>query len=564
MLNKQLIELFDSEEFDKIEDIAKSTPVNELAESLKSMDKEKLALIFPKLPEEISAECFLQFDSELQRYLVDNISDMNFKDISEEILETEDVEEKIETEIFTDIILQAETDTRHEKLLEIIDELENKKFSTLKPILAEMEPVDIAEIINDIDEEKAPRLFRILPKDLANEVFVNMDSDRQEILIKTFTDRELSGVINDLFADDTVDIIEEMPSNVVRRILRVANLETRESINKILGFPKDSAGSIMTPECITLRPTMTVDEALRKIRRQAVDKETIYTCYVTDNQKKLLGIVSAKDIILHEPEDKIGDFMIENFVVAHTHTDKEEVSNLLAKYDLLAIPIVDSEDRINGIVTIDDAIDVIQEEAAEDISKMAGIAPTTKPYLQTNVFAIFKNRIPWLVLLLLSATFTGLIINVYESTLNSLSPLLFACIPMLMGTGGNSGSQASVTIIQSLATDEIEFKDTLRVIWKEIRVAIITSLVLAVVCFGKLQLIDNLIFGYDYTVKISFVVSISLFVTICVAKIVGACLPLLAKKCHLDPAVVANPFITTIVDVLSLLIFCAFSVGLLS
>lgn len=564
MLNKQLIELFDSEEFDKIEDIAKSTPVNELAESLKSMDKEKLALIFPKLPEEISAECFLKFDSELQRYLVDNISDMNFKDISEEILETEDVEEKIETEIFTDIILQAETDTRHEKLLEIIDELENKKFSTLKPILAEMEPVDIAEIINDIDEEKAPRLFRILPKDLANEVFVNMDSDRQEILIKTFTDRELSGVINDLFADDTVDIIEEMPSNVVRRILRVANLETRESINKILGFPKDSAGSIMTPECITLRPTMTVDEALRKIRRQAVDKETIYTCYVTDNQKKLLGIVSAKDIILHEPEDKIGDFMIENFVVAHTHTDKEEVSNLLAKYDLLAIPIVDSEDRINGIVTIDDAIDVIQEEAAEDISKMAGIAPTTKPYLQTNVFAIFKNRIPWLVLLLLSATFTGLIINVYESTLNSLSPLLFACIPMLMGTGGNSGSQASVTIIQSLATDEIEFKDTLRVIWKEIRVAIITSLVLAVVCFGKLQLIDNLIFGYDYTVKISFVVSISLFVTICVAKIVGACLPLLAKKCHLDPAVVANPFITTIVDVLSLLIFCAFSVGLLS
>ena len=564
MLNKQLIKLFDSEEFDKIEDIAKSTPVNELAESLKSMDKEKLALIFPKLPEEISAECFLKFDSDLQRYLVDNISDMNFKDISEEILETEDIEEKIETEIFTDIILQAETDTRHEKLLEIIDELENKKFSTLKPILAEMEPVDIAEIINDIDEEKAPRLFRILPKDLANEVFVNMDSDRQEILIKTFTDRELSGVINDLFADDTVDIIEEMPSNVVRRILRVANLETRESINKILGFPKDSAGSIMTPECITLRPTMTVDEALRKIRRQAVDKETIYTCYVTDNQKKLLGIVSAKDIILHEPEDKIGDFMIENFVVAHTHTDKEEVSNLLAKYDLLAIPIVDSEDRINGIVTIDDAIDVIQEEAAEDISKMAGIAPNTKPYLQTNVFAIFKNRIPWLVLLLLSATFTGLIINVYESTLNSLSPLLFACIPMLMGTGGNSGSQASVTIIQSLATDEIEFKDTLRVIWKEIRVAIITSLVLAVVCFGKLQLIDNLIFGYDYTVKISFVVSISLFVTICVAKIVGACLPLLAKKCHLDPAVVANPFITTIVDVLSLLIFCAFSVGLLS
>ncbi len=563
MLKEEIIELFNKEDFDELEKLVSRQNIDELTESLKNIDKDLLVQIFPNLPEDISADCFIKFDSELQRYLVDNISDMNFKDISEEILDTEDVEEIIETEIFNDIILQAEADTRHEKLLEIIDELQNKKFSTLKPILAEMEPVDIAEIINDIDDEKVPILFRILPKNLANDVFVNMDSDTQEILIKSFTDRELSNVINDLFADDTVDLIEEMPSNIVRKILRVADKETRASINKLLGYPKDSAGSIMTPECITLRPYMSVDEALKKIRRQALDKETIYTCYVTDEQKKLLGIVSAKDIILHEPEDKIGDFMQENFVMAHTLTDKEEVSNMLSKYDLLAIPIVDSEDRINGIVTIDDAIDVIQEEAAEDISKMAGIAPTTKPYLQTNVFTIFKNRIPWLVILLLSATFTGLIINVYEGTLNSLSPLLFACIPMLMGTGGNSGSQASVTIIQSLATDEIEFKDIIKVIWKEIRVAVITALMLAIVCFAKLQLIDNLIFGYDYTVKISFVVSISLFVTICAAKIVGACLPLLAKKCKLDPAVVANPFITTIVDVLSLLIFCAFSVALL-
>ena len=563
MLKKQILELFESGSFEELEKLVQKAELEELVSALTSIDKETLAQVFPKLPEEISADCFLKFDSDLQRYLVDNISDMNFKDISEEILETEDVEEIIEDEIFNDIILQAEADTRQEKLLEIIDELQNKKFSSLKPILAEMEPIEIAEILNEIDEEKVPVLFRILPKDLASDVFVYMDSDVQEILIKAFTDKELGGIINDLFADDTVDLIEEMPSNVVRKILRVADKETRESINTLLCFPKDSAGSIMTPECITLRPYMTVDEALKKIRRQALDKETIYTCYVTDSHKKLLGIVSAKDIILHEPEDKIGDFMIENFVMAHTHTDKEEVSNMLAKYDLLAIPIVDSEDRINGIVTIDDAIDVIQEEAAEDISKMAGIAPTTKPYLQTNVFAIFKNRIPWLVLLLLSATFTGLIINIYEGTLNSLSPLLFACIPMLMGTGGNSGSQASVTIIQSLATEEVEFKDTLKVIWKEIRVAIITALVLALVCFGKLQLIDNLIFGYDYTLKISFVVSISLFVTVCAAKIVGACLPLIAKKCKLDPAVVANPFITTIVDVLSLLIFCAFSVALL-
>ena len=563
MLKNQIIELFEAGDFEELAKLVEKTEIEELSAVLSSINKETLALILPKLPEEISADCFLKFDSELQRYLVDNISDMNFKDISEEILDTEDVEEIIEGEIFNDIILQAEADTRQEKLLEIIDELQNKKFGSLKPILAEMEPIEIAEILNEIDEEKVPILFRILPKDLASDVFVYMDSDVQEILIKAFTDKELGGIINDLFADDTVDLIEEMPSNVVRKILRVADAETRESINKLLCFPKDSAGSIMTVECITLRPYMTVDEALKKIRRQALDKETIYTCYVTDSHKKLLGVVSAKDIILHEPEDKIGDFMTENFVMAHTHTDKEEVSNMLAKYDLLAIPIVDSEDRINGIVTIDDAIDVIQEEASEDISKMAGIAPNTKPYLQTNVFAIFKNRIPWLVLLLLSATFTGLIINIYEGTLNSLSPLLFACIPMLMGTGGNSGSQASVTIIQSLATEEVEFKDTLKVIWKEIRVAIVTALVLALVCFGKLQLIDNLIFGYDYTIKISFVVSISLFVTVCAAKIVGACLPLIAKKCRLDPAVVANPFITTIVDVLSLLIFCAFSVSLL-
>ena len=563
MLKKQIIELFEAEKFDELEDLVKDTKIDDLELALKEIDQATLALIFPKIPEEISAECFLRFDSELQRYLVDNISDMHFKEISEEILDTENVEEKIETEIFNDIILQAEADTRHEKLLEIIDELQNKKFSTLKPILAEMEPFDIAEIINDIEDEKVPLLFRILPKDLASEVFVEMDTDAQEILIKSFTDRELGGIINDLFVDDTVDLIEEMPSNVVRKILRVANAETRELINKLLGFPKDSAGSIMTPECITLRPHMTVDDALKKIRKQALDKETIYTCYVTDNQKKLLGIVSAKDIILHEPEDKIGDFMQENCIVAHTHTDKEEVSNMLANYDLLAIPIVDSEDRINGIVTIDDAIDVIQEEAEEDISKMNAITPTDKPYLQTSVFSLFKSRVPWLLILLISATFTGLIINIYEGTLNALSPLLFACVPMLMGTGGNSGSQASVTIIQSLTVGEVEFKDILKVLWKELRVAIFTALVLAIACFAKLQLIDKMIFGYNYTITISAVVSLALFATICVAKIVGAFLPLFAKKIHLDPAVVANPFITTIVDIISILIFCFVSIALL-
>ena len=562
MLHENIINLFKNEQYEELSKLVSSIDINDLAIELQKIDNDTLADILPKIPEEISAEVFVKFSSDLQFFLAQNISTIEFKEISEELLEN-DVEDTVKGEVLNEILLKAEADTRHEKLLEIIDSIEHKKFSSLKPLLTEMRPFDIAELINDIDEDKVLVIFRLLPKYLANETFVEMDSDTQEIVIKAFTDKELSAIINDLFVDDTVDMIEEMPSNVVRRILRVANKETRESINKLMGFPKDSAGSIMTPECITLRPWMTVEESLAKMRRQAFDKETIYTCYVTDDEKKLLGIVTAKDLILHEPTDKIETFMHENIVSAHTHTDKEEVSNMLSDYDLLAIPIVDSENRINGIVTIDDAIDVIQEEASEDMSKITGMAPTTKPYLQTNIFSIFKSRIPWLLILLISATFTGIIINSYEATLNALSPLLFACIPMLMGTGGNSGSQASVTIIQSLAMEEVEFKDIFKVLWKEIRVAIVIAFVLAVACFGKLQLIDNLLFGYDYSIKISIVVSLALFATICIAKIVGAFLPLFAKKIHLDPAVVANPFITTIVDVISLIIFCTFSVALL-
>ena len=562
MLNLRIEELFNEGKFEELEEMVKKINTTDLVRALSKIDKDLLADIFPKLPEEVSARVFVKFKPDLQQHLIDNISDFEFKEISEELLDS-DVENDVNQKVLNEILLKAEADTRHEKLLEIIDNIENKKFSSLKPLLSEMEPADIAELVNDIDKEKVFVIFRLLPKDLASEVFVEMNSDRQKMLIDSFTDTEVSNIINDLFLDDTLDIIEEMPSNVVIRILKLSNPETRANINKLLGFPKDSAGSIMTTEFITLRTKMTAAEALKKMRKQAIDKETIYTCYVTDDKKHLLGIVSAKDIILHNPTDKIGDFMQENVIYAHTSTDKEEVSNMLAKYDLLAVPVVHSENRITGIVTVDDAIDVIQEETQEDISKMAGIAPTTKPYLQTNVFTIFKNRLPWLLILLISATFTGIIINVYESTLNSLSPLLFACVPMLMGTGGNSGSQASVTIIQSLATGEVELKDVFKVIWKEIRVAVIVALVLAIACFGKLMLIDNLIFGYDYTIKISFVVSLSLFATICIAKLVGAILPLIAKKCKLDPAVVANPFITTIVDVISLLIFCLFSISLL-
>ena len=559
----KLVDLFNIKDDDDFEKAIEEMSIKDLCQEILELDKPLLVPILSRFPEEIFAKVFLKLPSTIQNYLVENINDFDFQQFSEELLDQDDIEKKINKKIFSEILIRAETESRREKLLEIIESIENKNFANLKPILAEMKPIDIAEIINDVEKEKVAIIFRLLPKDLASDVFVEMDNDAQQIIIKAFTDLELSKIINDMFLDDTADIIEEMPSNVARRILKVANPEIRESVNKLLGFPKDSAGSIMTPECITLRESMTVNDALAKIRRQALDKETIYTCYVTDNKKTLLGIVTARDILIHSPDEKIGDFMQENFIFAHTLTDKEEVANLLSKYDLLAIPIVDRENRILGIVTVDDAIDVITEEASEDISKISAIVPTNKPYLQTSAFQIFKSRVPWLLILLISATFTGLIINTYEGTLNSLSPLLFACIPMLMDSGGNAGSQASVTIIRSLALDEVEFKDIIKVIWKEIRVAVMLAFVLSACCFAKLQLIDKLLFGYNYTVKISLVVSIALFCTICIAKIVGACLPLLAKKFKLDPAVVASPFITTIVDAISLIIYCGISIALI-
>lgn len=563
MEDKNIIDLFDSMDADEFDKYIKDLSVEEIYDGLKDVKNEQLARIFPKLPSDISSELFLKFDKPTQKYLIDNISDIDILPLSEELLDIDNVEDRIDKDVLSDVLIRGETDARHDKLLEIIDELENRKFAMLKPILAEMEPVDIAEILNEIDEEKVCIVFRLLPKDLASDVFVEMDNDTQQVLISAFTDKELSNIINDLFADDTMDIIDEMPSNVARRILMVANKDTRDNLNKLLGYPKDSAGTIMTPECITLRPTMSVDDALKKIRKQAYDTETIYTCYVTDNNKVLLGIVSAKDIILHEPEDKIGDFMHENVIFAQTTTDKEDVANLLSKYDLLSIPIVDSENRIVGIVTIDDAIDVINAEASEDINKIAAILPNDKPYLQTSAFKIFISRLPWLMILLVSATFTGLIINTFEGQLNALSPLLFACVPMLMDSGGNAGSQASVTIIRSLALDELEFKNIFRVLWKEIRVAVLLAFVLSIACFLKLQLIDRLLFGYEYTFTITMVVSLALFFTICIAKMVGACLPLFAKKLKLDPAVVASPFITTIVDAISLIVFCGLSISLL-
>lgn len=565
MFAEEIVRLFQEERLEELEkfvDEIKKDDYQAVAKELSSIEPELLADILPKINKDVSAELFILFPKKLQKYLTENISDIEFEEVAEELLDS-DVEDNVSTEVLNEILLKADADVRHEKLLQIIDDLENKNFSTLKPLLKEMDPVDIADVMSDIDDENVAVLFRLLPKDTASDVFVNMDNDAQQVLIKSFTDKELSFIINDLFVDDTADLIEEMPSNVVRRIIKLSNDETRESVNKLLGFPKDSAGSIMTTELVTLREGMRVEEALKKIRKQALDKETIYTLYVTDDEKHLLGTVSLRDIILHAATEKIGSFMKENVISAHTHDDKEEVANMLKKYDLLAVPIVDSENRINGIVTVDDAMDVLQEEATEDISMINHVTPTSKPYIQTSIWSIFKARVPWLLLLLISATFTGLIINTFEGKLNTLSPLLFACIPMLMDSGGNAGSQASVTIIRALALDELHPKDILKVIWKEIRVAVLLALVLAVACFAKLQLIDKLIFGYNYTWMISLVVSLALFGTICIAKIVGACLPLLAKRFKLDPAVVASPFITTIVDAISLMLFCGISIALL-
>ncbi len=455
-----------------------------------------------------------------------------------------------------------------EELKELYESLmfmfEQRKFTELRSKLIDMEPADIGAFMEDnLDEKEQLFFFRLLPKDMASDVFVEIDSDTQEALIKAFTDKELKEVIDDMFLDDTVDIIEEMPANVVKRILKNSDADDRKMINELLEYPDDSAGSLMTPEFVSFLPSFTVEEAFNKIRKTGVNKETVYTCYVHDKSKKLIGVVTVKDMLLADKQELIENIMDDNVITVETIDDKEEVAQKFSKYDLLAMPVIDKEGCIVGIVTVDDAVDVLEEEATEDIQKMAAILPTEEIYLKQSVWSLWKVRIPWLLVLMISATFTGLILNTYETTLNTLSTLLFACIPMLMDTGGNAGGQASVTVIRSLALGDLEFKDIFKVLWKEIRVSFLLALSLAVVCFGKLMLIDRLIFGYDYTVIICLAVSLSMFATIVIAKIVGCLLPLFAKKVHLDPAVVASPFITTIVDALSLIIFCGIAIMLL-
>ena len=444
-------------------------------------------------------------------------------------------------------------------LLETIEEcLEQKEYARLRDLLVPLEAADIAMLCTALGD-KVPLVFRLLPKELAAEVFVELDSDEQELLIQSFSNTELKEVLDELYLDDTVDIVEEMPANVVKRILRHSDPEMRKSINEILKYPEDSTGSIMTMEFVDLKQTMTVEAAFKRIRRTGLDKETINICYVIDEQRHLIGLLSIRTLVLADEDDVIGDIMQTNIISVHTLDDKETTALALSKYGFLALPVVDTENRLVGIVTVDDAMDVLQEEATEDIELMAAILPSDKPYLKTGVFETWKARTPWLLVLMLSATFTGIILTHFENALSACA-VLTAFIPMLSGTGGNSGTQASTAVIRALSLGEVRFSDLMRVLWKEFRVSLCCGICLAAANFVKMMLVDRILMNNPaVTPWVALVVCCTLVGTVLCAKLVGCSLPILAEKIGFDPAVMASPFISTIVDSISLLIYFRFA-----
>lgn len=445
----------------------------------------------------------------------------------------------------------------------IEDLLKEGKYAVVREQLVDMEAADVALLLSEFSEDRLPILFRLLPKELAAETFVEMDNDQQELLIRSFSDTELKEVLEEMYLDDTVDVIEEMPASVVHRILRHCDPESRRAINELMKYPEDSAGSIMTTEFVSLTADMTVEDAFKRIRRTGVDKETIYLCYVVNDSRVLIGLVSVRTLLLHEEDDIISDIMESSIVCVNTLDDQETVSQMLSKYDFIAMPVVDKEHRLVGIVTIDDAMDVMEAEATEDMEKMAAIMPSDKPYLKTGVLETFKARTPWLMILMLSATFTGLIMTHFENALMACA-VLTAFIPMLSGTGGNSGTQASTAVIRALSLGEIDFRDTVQVIWKEVRVALICGLCLAAANFVKMMLIDRMLMQNPaVTVLVALVVCLTLICTVLCAKVVGCSLPILAEKLGLDPAVMASPFISTVVDALSLLVYFRIATAIL-
>ena len=444
----------------------------------------------------------------------------------------------------------------HEKQSdELMELLDSRHMKELQTRLEDMNEFDVAEFLSEIGDNRMPMVFRLLSKETAADVFANFDAPEQEQIINSITDSELSAIIEELYVDDAVDMMEELPANVVKRVMRTATPETRRLINQYLNYPENSAGSIMTAEFIDLKKYMNVREAIARIRRIGEDKETIYICFVTSADRKLEGVVSVKDLLLNDDETVIEDIMDTNVVFCMTHDDQEEVSEKISDYDLMVIPVVDKEGRLVGIVTVDDIIDVLEQETTEDFEIMAAMTPSDKPYSRTGAIDMWKNRVPWLLFLMLSATFTTMILNSFEDAL-AVQAVLIGFIPIIMGTGGNSGAQSSTAIIRSLSLGDTEPKDTLKVIWKEWRVALLCGLTLAAVNFAKMLLVDNLLLGnpdVDYT--IALIVSLAIVFTVMFAKVVGSFLPMLAEKIGLDPAVVATPLITTISDAVSLLIY---------
>ncbi len=440
---------------------------------------------------------------------------------------------------------------------EIKELMDKRQYTLLRQELAELQEADIAALLEELERDELIRVFRILPKTMAADVFAYLPIESEQTIITALTDREAANIINNLMADDATDLMEEMPAGVVKKLLANANAETRRDINHLLRYPEDSAGSIMTVEFVDLKVHLTVSQAIERIRRTGIDKETINICYVLDTERHLIGTVSLRYLLLRKADEVIGDFMNDNIISVNTMTDQEEVARQFSKYDFTAMPVVDNENRLVGIITIDDVVDIMQEEATEDIEKMAAILPTDKPYMKTGVFETWKKRIPWLLLLMISATVTGKIITHYEDALGTYI-VLTAFIPMLMDTGGNAGGQASVTIIRGLSLNEIEFSDMIRVIWKEIRVAALCGITLAAANFIKIMLIDHV------SVMVALVVCLTLLLAVLLAKIVGCTLPMFAQKLGFDPAVMASPFITTIVDALSLAIYFTIATNLLN
>lgn len=426
--------------------------------------------------------------------------------------------------------------------------LETKQYTRLRQKMAEMNEADIAVIMEELDEAELLKIFRILPKNMAADVFSYLEVENQQFIITSLSEKDAAGIINNLMADDATDLLEEMPANVVKKLLANASPETRRDINHLLRYPEDSAGSIMTVEYVDLKENMTVEDAVARIRKVGMDSETINICYVLDAKRTLVGTVALRYLLISPGDAVIGDIMHENVIFINTLMDQEEVARQFQKYDFTAMPVVDNENRLVGIITVDDIVDILQEEATEDMEKMAAIVPSDKPYMKTSVIETWKKRMPWLLLLMISATLTGSVLTAFEDALMAYG-VLIAYIPMLMDTGGNAGGQASVTIIRGLSLNEIEFRDALRVLWKEIRVAVLCGITLAAANFLKLIWFDRV------TIMVALVVCLTLVAAVMIAKMVGCMLPMLAKRIGFDPAVMASPFITTIVDVLSLLVY---------